>query len=105
MFYKIIDSLIKFAREKTDLAINVYIVCLIIVLLLIGVISLGTMPIETTKTNLIVPESVEIEESLLQDTVNRIEVREENFSKILEKEYQDLFNLEEVADVDSAQID
>ena len=95
MFYKIINSLINFAREKTDLAINIYLACLIFILLLIGVMSLGDGSIKTNQSNLVVPESVEIEEELLQETIDQIEIREENFSKVSEKAYQNIFQTKE----------
>ncbi len=95
MFYKIINSLVNFAREKTNIAINIYLFCLVVALLFVGIVSMGSGPIKTMQTDLIVPESVKIEEELLNSVVDQIKIREENFSKISEVEYQNIFNTEE----------
>jgi len=97
MFYKIINSLVNFAREKTNLAINIYLFCLVVALLLMGIISLGSGPMKTIQTDLVVPEDVKIEEELLNDTINQIKIREENFLKISDVEYQDIFHIEDKA--------
>ncbi len=109
MFYKIINSMVGFVREKTNLTIKIYLVCLFIFLLSVGIMCLCGMP-KIADVNPTVSDSIEIEEGLLHDTINQIEIREENFSKISEKKYQDLFYLEEeiveeIADVDNTQID
>ncbi|TRZ77197.1 hypothetical protein D4R87_03160, partial [bacterium] len=91
----IINSLISFAREKTNLAINIYLFLLVTVLLLIGVVSLGSGTIKTVQVDLTVPDNVEINEELLHNTISQIEIREENFLKVLDIEYRDIFHIEE----------